>query len=155
VPKQWMTEAESRAYLESRGEGRLATCDADGQPYITPLHYVVAGGAVYFHSARQGRKLANIAVNPKICFEVSHAGKSVFSDKACNCATRFESVLVSGRAELVTDLAEKVRALNALTTKNAVEKPFEAVDAARAESCAVVRITIDTVTGKRNVDPSQ
>ena len=110
----------------------VATCDAAGQPYITPLNYVFHRGNIYFHSAPKGHKLDNIAVNSRVCFEVSQTDKPVFAEKACACSTRYTSVVVFGRARVVTDDGEKVDALNALTEKIAAGRQFVPATAADA-----------------------
>lgn len=155
MPKKWLSEDEAVAYLAARTEGRLATCDAAGQPYITPLNYVYHRGRIYFHCAPKGHKLDNIAANDRVCFEVSQTDKSFLAAKACNCSTRYTSVVVFGRARLVTDAAEKLEALNALTGRIAAGRPFEAATAAHIGGVAVVAIDADKITGKRNVDPGE
>lgn len=153
MPKKWLSENEAVAYLTARTEGRLATCDAAGQPYITPLNYVFHRGNIYFHSASKGHKLDNLAVNSRVCFEVSQTDKTVITEKACNCSTRYTSVVVFGQARIVTDDAEKVEALNALTERIAAGRPFGPADAAGAAGCVVVAISVDKISGKQNVDP--
>lgn len=153
MPKQWLTENEAFMYLTARTDGRLATVDADGQPYITPLNYIFHRGSIYFHSAPHGHKLDNIAASAKVCFEVSQTDKAVFSEQPCGCATRFTSVVVFGRARVVAEDEEKLAALNALTERYAAGRPHKPVDAAMAKGCVVVAVSVDRITGKRNVDP--
>ncbi len=153
MPKKWLSEEEAITYLSSRTEGRLATCDAAGQPYITPLNYVFHRGNIYFHSAPKGHKLDNIAANSRVCFEASHTDKGVLAEQACNCSTRYTSVVVFGQARLVTDDAEKVEALNAITGKIAAGRPFVPAAAENVGGVAVVAVSVDRISGKRNVDP--
>jgi PPOX class probable F420-dependent enzyme len=57
---------------------RLATVDADGQPHLVPIVFVVAGDRLY--SVVDGkpkrttalRRLANVAANPKVSVLVDH-----------------------------------------------------------------------------------
>ncbi len=153
MPKKWLSESEAFAYLAARTEGRLATCDAAGQPYITPLNYVFHRGNIYFHCAPKGHKLDNIAANDRVCFEVSQTDKAFFTEKACGCSTRYTSVVVFGRARLVTADEEKVDVLNTLTGRYAAGRPFTPADAAAAKGCVVVAISVDKISGKRNIDP--
>jgi len=149
-----MSKSEAGEFLAERTEGRLATCDAAGHPYITPLNYLYHAGKIYFHCKTEGRKLDNIAVQSRVCFEVSQTEKAVFSgDPPCKCATRYRSVLAFGTARVVTDAAEKAALLNLLMAKFASGKPFQPVDEQRAAECAVVEITVEEISGKRNVDP--
>jgi len=67
MPIRWMSEEEAHRFLAARTEGRLATCDAAGQPYITPLNYLYRERKLYFHSKLTGRKLDNLAGNSRVC----------------------------------------------------------------------------------------
>jgi len=153
MPKKWLTEMEALEYLTRHNEGRLATCDADGQPYITPLNYLFYKGKIYIHCAHKGKKLDNIAYNSKVCFEVSQTDKLVFGATACKCSTRFTSVLAFGTATVIADVQDKAALLNAFTAHFAGGREFEPISLQAAQSCTVVAITIHEVTGKCNVDP--
>jgi nitroimidazol reductase NimA-like FMN-containing flavoprotein (pyridoxamine 5'-phosphate oxidase superfamily) len=48
---------------------RLAFCDR-GIPYVVPLCFGYRRGAIYFHSAREGRKLDMMRNNRLVCFEM-------------------------------------------------------------------------------------
>ena len=154
MPIRWMSEDEAHRFLAARTEGRLATCDAAGQPYITPLNYLYRERKLYFHSKLTGRKLDNLAGNSRVCFEVSEVARiSVANDRPCACATRYSSVLAFGAARVISDDTEKTTLLNLLVEKYAAGKPFQPVEEQHAASCAVVEIRIDEISGKRNVDP--
>ncbi|MGD0096229.1 MAG: pyridoxamine 5'-phosphate oxidase family protein [Terracidiphilus sp.] len=151
---RWMTEEDARALLAAEIEGRLATCDRAGQPYITPVNHVVHEGKIYFHSKLTGRKLGNLGENNRVCFEVSRVTKMTTSaDRPCACATRYECALAFGVARVIEDAAEKSALLNLLVAKHAAGKPFQPVGEEQARTCAVVEISIDKISGKRNVDP--
>jgi nitroimidazol reductase NimA-like FMN-containing flavoprotein (pyridoxamine 5'-phosphate oxidase superfamily) len=154
MPVRWMSEEEAHRFLAEGTEGRLATCDRAGQPYITPLNYLYRDGKLYFHSKLSGRKLDNLAQNGRVCFEVSETGKMAISDdRPCACATRYASVLAFGAARIISDSAEKAALLNSLVEKYAAGKPYQLVEEQHAAGCAVVEIRIEEISGKRNVDP--
>jgi nitroimidazol reductase NimA-like FMN-containing flavoprotein (pyridoxamine 5'-phosphate oxidase superfamily) len=153
---QWMSEDDARQFLAARIEGRLATCNLAGEPYITPLNYFVRENKIYLHSKLTGRKLDNLAENPHVCFEVSETAKNVVSyDAPCACATRYTSVLVFGSARVLTDNAEKTVLLNRLVERFAGGKPFQPVEERHATGCAVIEIAIESISGKKNVDPEE
>jgi hypothetical protein len=154
MPIRWMSDDDAREFLAAQAEGRLATCDAAGQPYITPLNYLYREGKIYVHSKLTGRKLDNIAENNRVCFEVSKVEKlTVSNDRPCACSTRYSSVLAFGVAREIPDGAEKTALLNLLVERYAAGKPFQPVKDSHAADCAVVEIRIDKISGKRNVDP--
>jgi len=149
-----MSEKDAQEFLAAQTEGRLATCNRAGQPYITPLNYLYREGNIYFHCKTTGRKLDNIAENGRVCFEVSKVEKITIShDRPCGCSTRYSSVLAFGAARVVADNAEKTTLLNQLVERYAGDKPFLPVEEKHLAGCAVVEICIDEIKGKRNVDP--
>lgn len=64
-----LTAEQCRAILE---EGRIAhiACLWQGEPYVTPMSYVVIGDTVYFRT-RPGRRVEALKIDPKVCVEVS------------------------------------------------------------------------------------
>ncbi|MFY9854436.1 MAG: pyridoxamine 5'-phosphate oxidase family protein [Terracidiphilus sp.] len=154
MPVRWMSENDAREFLAGQTEGRLATCNAAGDPYITPLNYLYREGKLYFHSKLIGKKLDNIVENSRVCFETSAVEKITVSiDRPCACSTRYTCVLAFGAARLLSDDAEKTTLLNLLVEKYAGGKSFEPVEQRHAADCAVVEIRIDEISGKMNVDP--
>lgn len=140
-----IAESEARELLERGEYGILSTCDSDGQPYGIPLSYCVIDNAIYFHSALEGHKLENIAANSKVSFCV--VGKTeVLPDKF---ATRYESVVISGRAAEVFD-DEKQRGLEGLLPKYSAGFQTEGMNYIQSdrERTRVFRISIDTICGK-------
>ncbi|MGC9159502.1 MAG: pyridoxamine 5'-phosphate oxidase family protein [Terracidiphilus sp.] len=149
-----MSESDACAFLARSTEGRLATCDRAGQPYITPLNYLFHDGKIYFHSRLTGRKLDNLAGNSRVCFEVSAVEKmTIFKDRPCACSTRYTSVLAFGRARLIADPVQKAALLNRLVERYAASQASPPIEENHAAGCAVVEIEIDQISGKRNIDP--
>jgi nitroimidazol reductase NimA-like FMN-containing flavoprotein (pyridoxamine 5'-phosphate oxidase superfamily) len=152
MAKVVLTRKEAIDFLAQETIGHLATFDPTGYPYITPLNYVYYQGKIYFHCAQEGRKLDNLAANNRVCFEVSRIDRKVFESLPCKCSTRYTSALVFGTAGMVADPGRKMEVLQALTETYAAGRPFPPVEAAKAERCTVVEITIDLIEGKRNID---
>ena len=126
--------------------GVLSTQGADGWPYGVPVNHVVLEGRIYVHCAQAGHKLENLAFEPRVSYcAVAHS-----EVQPAELATDYESAVVFGRAELVTEDAEKRRALEALLKRFAPQHPAEGAEAMRKESghTAVLRITPERVTGK-------
>lgn len=152
MPKKWLSREESEIYLNEAFYGRLATA-FNNQPYIVPVNYVFHQNHLYIHSSLQGRKLMNIQLNPRVCFEVSEPVKFLSGEKPCQFGVRYWSVLVFGQAKILEDENCKLRVLELLTKKYAgksILKPMNPVD---VQKVAVIEIVIDSITGKANVDP--
>ena len=88
----------------------LAMCDAS-QPYVVPLNFGYDGCFLYFHAAREGRKIDMIRRNPRVCFEFDILHDIITSEQACNWGATYESVIGSGTAEILDTLEAKNDAL--------------------------------------------
>lgn len=154
MPKQWITDrTEMEAILRECAVGSLATVGPDGAPYVVTINYVYRGDRIYFHGAPTGRKLDNIAHDPRVCFEV-HVLERIFrAPRGADFGTRYRSVIIHGRARQLTDPKAKWKALMILTAKYADGHSFEPPTGQDVANTAVVEIEIDEMTGKRNVDP--
>jgi nitroimidazol reductase NimA-like FMN-containing flavoprotein (pyridoxamine 5'-phosphate oxidase superfamily) len=153
MPKEWITDREEmESLLQEALVGCLATVGPHGSPYITPLNFCYHQGKIYFHCAFEGRKIANIKANPRVCFEVHELIKIVQGQRACDFSTRYRSVLVFGHARSLPDGDEKVAALTALAEKYTGGQAVEPPTPQRAKGTEVIEITIEEMTGKRNID---
>ena len=124
----------------------LATVGADGWPYAVPVNHVLAGDVLYIHCAQEGHKLENLAQEERVSF-CAVADARVLP---ATLSTLYESAIVFGRAALVTDSAEKQRALELLAIRfcGAVTPAAEAEIATSGSRTAVVRIRIERIAGK-------
>jgi len=87
-----------------------------------------------------------------VCFEVHELIKIVQGQRACDFDTRYRSVLIFGRACSLPDGDEKIAVLTALAEKYASGQAVEPPTLKRAKGTEVIEITIEEMTGKRNVD---
>ncbi len=83
----------------------------DGQPYVVPLCFGYDGGAFYFHAAAEGKKTDILRENDRVCFELDIPGEVRPGDQACHWGMSFESVIGTGRAEIVEEPERKREAL--------------------------------------------
>ncbi len=142
-----ITAAEATNILLNGEYGFLATCDADGQNYATPLSYIFLEGKIYFHTAQTGKKLHNIKHNPKVCFTVVGATKPIY-DK--DFTTYYESVMALGQAEEVTEQDEKYKILYLLAEKylpEHMDKADKDISASLSRT-GVFCIVVEEITGK-------
>lgn len=141
---------EMEAALDEAPIIRLGLFDGE-EPYVVPLNFVRVGGALYFHGAKEGRKLDLIAARPTVCFEATSKDELSPGTEPCSCTTFYRSVIGWGTASRVSDAEEKTAALAALNRKfGAKDGPFPP---AMLEATAVVRIDIDRMTGKAKRGP--
>jgi nitroimidazol reductase NimA-like FMN-containing flavoprotein (pyridoxamine 5'-phosphate oxidase superfamily) len=138
--------------LGSAATGRLGTLGADGWPRIKPLNFAWHGGRIYFHSAREGEKIRDIAREPRVCFEVDQPLAYVRArSQPCQATYLFRSVLLRGRAALVENAWERQEALAALMTKYQPGTQWPEFPVDKLALTAVVRIDPEEVVGKENL----
>lgn len=93
---------------------RIAMFDG-ARPYIVPMNfgYEFAAGALtlFFHSAREGRKIDVMRHNPVVCFEMDIDGGLRPGADACAYGCAYESVIGDGAAAFIDDFAQKEHAL--------------------------------------------
>jgi nitroimidazol reductase NimA-like FMN-containing flavoprotein (pyridoxamine 5'-phosphate oxidase superfamily) len=87
----------------------------DGQPFVTPTLYGREGNHVYFHGSAASRMLRHAAAGFPVCLEVTLVDGVVLARSAFHHSMNYRSVVVLGTAELVTDEAQKMRALEVIT----------------------------------------
>lgn len=79
----------------------------DGEPYVTPMSFVVSEGRILFRTMA-GRKLDALQENPIVCIEASR-----FNDES----GEWKSVIVKGRAEEVEEDELKQTTISLLLQK--------------------------------------
>lgn len=142
---------EIESILKEAEIGRLGTC-AGGEPYVVPLSFAYHDGRIVFHCARRGKKLENIAGNPRVCFEVD-SGEVIPADEPCGLSCRYGSVIAYGEARVYTDPRKMVEVLRLLVDKygpGGLSDQITVEVVSRYENLAVVEIEIDEMTGKRS-----
>lgn len=155
MPVKWLSREKSITLLSKEIYGRVATCGKDGQPYITPVNFIVHHEKIYFHTGFQGRKLENIKDNPKVCFEVSRSGKMYPTPHASDFTMRFWSVLVFEKAQIIQGKEEKLVVLNSIMDKYAQQYEYHTLDLKDMDIVNVIEISIDEITGKVSLDPKE
>ena len=147
--------AELGAILQACKTCHLAMIDA-GRPYVVPLSYgytLVEGQlTLYFHSAKEGRKIEVLRENADVCFEMSTEGVAAFAQESpCNSGYFFSSIIGFGRALFVHEVEEKCEALTLLMRHQAgIETRFTA---AQADPVCVFKVVAHSFTGKTKPMP--
>jgi nitroimidazol reductase NimA-like FMN-containing flavoprotein (pyridoxamine 5'-phosphate oxidase superfamily) len=143
-----------RAFLHRAPVGTLATVSG-GQPFIHMNLFVYdeARHGLYLHTARQGRTPSNIVSSAAVCFSVMEMGRLLPASVALEFSVEYASVIVFGRASLVTDEAEAAHALQLLLDKYAPHlrpgQDYRPPVNSEIKRTAVFRIDIDAWSGKK------
>jgi nitroimidazol reductase NimA-like FMN-containing flavoprotein (pyridoxamine 5'-phosphate oxidase superfamily) len=148
--KEIVDRAEIDRIIRSCQVCRLGLSDDTG-PYVVPMCFGYDGDTVYLHCATEGRKLDILRKHARVCLEFDIAGELVRAEQACGWTIKYESVIAFGDAVLIEDADEKREGLRHLMHQYAgPQKEFTFPDAA-VERVAIIKVTIDQITGKHSV----
>lgn len=139
------------------------------EPYGLPLSIVRIGDFLYFHSAKEGRKIGVLANNSKV--SIAFVGEKRIPDNYSKAeleemnndpekavqfissvfTTEFESAIVTGKVKIVNDETEKIQAMRAICQKYTPDKMkyFETAIHAGLSRTNVYQIKIEKLTAKR------
>ena len=94
-----------KAILDAAHLGYVG-CVMGGIPFVTPTMYWREGDRIYWHGSTQGRQFKALETQ-EICFTVSLFDGLVVARSAFNWNCNFRSVMILGKATLITDFEEK------------------------------------------------
>lgn len=142
---------EMLAFLRSQKICRLALWDEEG-PYILPLCFGFARQGetpvLYFHSAKQGRKVRAIGEGVQAAFELDDGGRVLPGETPCQYSCAYRSLTGAGFLQPVRDPAEKQRALSLLMEQQTGAPASFSPE--QAGSVAVFRLSVTKLTGKQH-----
>ena len=145
--KEIVNSTEIEDILKSGRVCQLGLNDG-GLSYVVPVNYGYADGCLYVHSAKEGRKIDILRRNNLVSFSIYIDNGLVQSDVACNWGMRYHSVMGTGKATLIEEGTEKEEALRIIMKH--YSGSFTVFDAARIDQVLIIRIEIETLTGKKS-----
>ena len=145
--KQQISEDECKEVLKTEPRGVLAMMGDDGYPYAIPLNhwYSEKDNKLYFHCAKEGKKLDSISKCDKVSFCVMDEGYRNEGEWALN----IKSVVAFGKMRIVEDEEKKKEICINLTRKFTDDEDFlehELTNAFPRVCC--LEIEIEHMTGK-------
>ncbi len=156
------------AIIDQAEYGILSMVDDNQTPYGVPLSLVRVNNTLYFHAAKVGRKADILAKNTAVsiafigCVKVPQKYSDAELDEIVKqpskvgtmlsnvFTTEFESTIITGKAVLVVEEAEKTKALQAICQKYTPTKMQYADIAIKAgvSGVAIYKIEIETLSAK-------
>ncbi len=138
--------------IKNNNCGILSTSSLDAIPYGCAINYffIQEDNAIYFHTKRVGTKMDNIKNNPKVSLFILENSK-IIPDRFI---THYESVIVKGKASVITDeklMREKLIQLCNKLAPNSIDRREEVIEKYIKAVC-ICKIDIDEITGKKNED---
>ena len=147
--KEIKDSAKLKAILAKTQYITVAMCRND-EPYLVTLSHAFDAerNCFYFHCSPVGRKIDLIRANPQVYGQVLEDCGYV----ATECEHRYRTVQFDGRAEVVSDPDEKLRALRLLIERlEPAPEPVKArlLGPERLTGVAVIRVTVTGWSGKQ------
>lgn len=147
-PDRAMTDrGELERLLDEAPVCRIGLCQGD-EPYVVPVCFGYEPGRLFLHTRHEGKKMAMIRNNPKVCFEVDCGVEPLPASSPCDWGMRYRSAIGRGRARIVTDPEEQEHGLR-LIIRHYTGKPADALHLP-LEGIQVVCIEIESITGKKS-----
>jgi nitroimidazol reductase NimA-like FMN-containing flavoprotein (pyridoxamine 5'-phosphate oxidase superfamily) len=127
----------------------------DGQPFVTPTLHARHGEVVYCHGSAASRTLRALAGGAPACLTVSLIDGLVLARSAMHHSANYRSVMLLGRARLVEDPAEKLRAAEAIVEHIAPGRWSEVRGPTEKElrATAILALPIDEASAKTRTGP--
>ncbi len=125
-------------------------------PYVVPLSvgYDLNEDNVtlYFHCAKEGKKIELLKKNNQVSFEMCNEGKPVFAEKTpCNSGYYYSSVMGNGKAIFIDDYEEKAHALTRIVFHQAGFKSHFTKE--QANAVCVFKVNVENISGKKKPSP--
>jgi nitroimidazol reductase NimA-like FMN-containing flavoprotein (pyridoxamine 5'-phosphate oxidase superfamily) len=140
------------ALLEQSLVGRMATINRKGFPVIKPVNFLYRDGKIYIHSSTKGEKIGDIRRGSGVCFEVDEPIAYVAArETACSASFYYRSLIVKGKAALVSDPDKKLKILEKLMEKYQPEGGYGGIPEEILKKTAVIEISIQEITGKERL----
>jgi uncharacterized protein len=136
------------AIMEKTSCCRIALVDLNS-PYIVPVNFTVSNNHLYFHSAKEGKKIDILRKNNQVCFEIDIEGEIVRGERACSWGIKYVSVIGFGQAFFIEDNIGKKNALDILMKKYAGRGGFSYTDD-ELDKIIIVDVKIQQITGKQS-----
>jgi nitroimidazol reductase NimA-like FMN-containing flavoprotein (pyridoxamine 5'-phosphate oxidase superfamily) len=129
---------------------RLAFANGN-TPYIVTMNFGYSGipdQNLFFHCAREGKKLDMIRNNNYVCFEMDTDHEIFSGPKGCDWGMKYSSVVGYGIISIITDEVARKTGLKCIMSHYENEKEYSFDDKVLAKT-TILRLDITEMTGKK------
>jgi nitroimidazol reductase NimA-like FMN-containing flavoprotein (pyridoxamine 5'-phosphate oxidase superfamily) len=128
----------------------------DGQPFVIPTAYARSGEQIYIHGSSASRMM-RLGANQEIdlCLTVTLVDGLVLARSAFHTSINYRSVVVLGKARLVSDVIEKWQALRSFTN-HVIDGRWEQAkqpNEQELKATSVLSLPLDEVSAKVRTGP--
>jgi len=143
-----VTDKADRELILTRGRICQLAIQAEPVPYLVSLNYGHHDGALYFHSAPEGRKIELLRRNPRVAFTIVVDGGVIGASQGCSWTNRFQSVVGYGTIMFLEHPADKRFGLDRIMAHYS-EDHYAYPDTVVARTL-VYKLEIEEMTGKQS-----
>jgi uncharacterized protein len=126
---------------------RVAFADQN-VPYIVTMNFGYKSNRLYFHCAREGRKLEMMRRNNYVCFEMDIDHQLYTGQKACDTGMNYRSVVGYGKISIISDEEERITGMNSILDHYNPQKDYD-YDESVFERTVMLKLEITELTGKK------
>jgi len=124
-------------------------------PYVVPLNYGYMFEndklTLFFHGAKEGKKIKIIKNNNNACFEIDCDGKLIERDKPSDYSYEYKSIIGFGKIILLEIKEEKIKGLNCLMKhQTGIDMNLDFTED-ELNNVYVYKMIVEDFTGKQNI----
>ena len=144
-----MSQEATLAVIDAIEYAVLSLTDPDGKAYGVPLDYVRKGDCLYFHGAKEGRKVEAMKINSWAC-AVIVGNTTIVPEKF---GRKYESAIIEGPIELIDDLEQKRQVMTWVVEKRSPAYPEkgQTVIDRMLDRVLVYKMKMEIVSGKHGL----
>ena len=124
-------------------------------PYVIPLNYGYTYEneklTLFFHSAKEGKKIRIIQNNNNACFEIDCDGKLIEEGKPCDYGYEFKSIIGIGKIILLETDTEKANGLMYIMKHQTGKETEYSFTEDELNNVCVYKMAVDKFTGKQKI----
>jgi nitroimidazol reductase NimA-like FMN-containing flavoprotein (pyridoxamine 5'-phosphate oxidase superfamily) len=126
-----------------------------GQPYVIPTLHAREGDTILLHGARASRLLQHLEAGGEVCITVTLLDGIVLARSVFSHSINYRSAVIFGRGQPITDLDERMRALELFTERLIPGRWADARPPTPAEmqQTGVVAVPIESASAKIRTGP--
>ena len=122
--------------------------------YIVPLNFGYSNidnkRVLYFHGAKEGRKINLISKTNKVSFEMDSNHELIVGTMPCNYSERYQCIMGTGLISFVEENKEKAMALNEIMFQSTGKKDWKFPEA-MLNRVAVFKIEVTNLSCKEHL----
>jgi nitroimidazol reductase NimA-like FMN-containing flavoprotein (pyridoxamine 5'-phosphate oxidase superfamily) len=125
----------------------------NNKPYIVPLNYGWDFEndllTLFFHSAKEGKKIDIMKINDNACFEIDcDRGLIKKGEKVCNYGYAFKSIIGFGKMVILENADEKINGLNKIIKHQTEMETVHSFTEDELKNVCVYKMVVEEFTGK-------